>query len=172
MVNNAVNSELGRRVIIPVDGSNNSLRAFNWYVKYIYRKNDFVYFVHVLQPKALHRNMVVTVENPQDLAHTFRDFSLDFNSASAITTTYQKLAEAAGVTDYTTEILGDSSIGNAILKLAADRQANLIILGSRGSNAFRRTLLSDCSRYLLAHSTLPVLVVPQARTRNPSSISS
>lgn len=168
---NTTNSDIGRRVIIPVDGSINCHRAFKWYVKYIYKKNDFVYFVHVLKPKSIRRDMIVTVDNPPVLAQTIHDFSLDFTDSSAISDSYKKLAETAGVTDFKTEILANTSVGEAVLSLAADLQANLVVIGCRGSGNFKRTLLGNVSRYLILHSNLPVLIVPSS-CRTLSSVSS
>ncbi|KAM3182830.1 hypothetical protein ACTXT7_011563 [Hymenolepis weldensis] len=165
------NSDIGRRVIIPVDGSINCHRAFKWYVKYIYKKNDFVYFVHVLKPKSIHRDMIVTMDNPPVLAQTVHGFSLDFTDTSAISESYKKLAETAGVNNFKTEILANTSVGEAVLNLAADLQANLIVIGCRDSSNFKRTLLGNVSRYLIVHSSLPVLVVPPS-CRRLSSMSS
>lgn len=156
------NEPIGRRIVIAVDGSSNCQRAFNWYVKYIHRKNDFVFFAHVMQPQSSHRNMVLTVDNPESLAQPTNNFSLNFNDAAATTSKYTKLAETAGVTEFKTEILADSSVGEAVLRLATECQANMIIVGSRGAGTFRRTLLGDISRYLVTHSSIPVLMVPAA----------
>ncbi|VDL54726.1 unnamed protein product [Hymenolepis diminuta] len=106
--------------------------------------------------------MVLTVDNPENLAQATNDFSLNFNDAAATTTKYAKLAETAGVSEFKTEILADSSVGEAVLRLATECQANMIIVGSRSAGAFRRTLLGDISRYLVTHSSIPVLMVPAA----------
>nr|CDS30146.1 universal stress protein [Hymenolepis microstoma] len=156
------NEPLGRRVVIAVDGSNHCHRAFNWYVKYIYRKNDFVFFAHVMQPKSSYTDIIVTVDNPESLTQLTKDFSLTYDDAAATTLKYAKLAETAGVTDFKTEILASSSVGEAVLRLATERQANIIIVGSRSGGTFRRTLLGDVSRYLATHSNIPVLMVPSA----------
>ncbi|VUZ45599.1 unnamed protein product [Hymenolepis diminuta] len=151
------NEPIGRRIVIAVDGSSNCQRAFNWYVKYIYRKNDFVFFAHVMQPKSSHRNMVLTVV----LAQTVHDFSLDFTDTGAISDSYKKLAEIAGVTDFKTEILANTSVGEAVLSLAADLQANLVVIGCRGSVA---TALGESTYEVIVNSKIPVLVVPSEET--------
>ncbi|VDO04038.1 unnamed protein product [Rodentolepis nana] len=156
------NEPLGRRVVIAVDGSLHCHRAFNWYVKYIHRKNDFVFFAHVMQPKSSHTDVIVTVDYPESITQVTKDFSLNYTDPAATTLKYAKLAEAAGVTDFKTEILANSSVGEAVLRLATECQANIIIVGSRSAGTFRRTLLGDVSRYLVTHSNIPVLMVPNA----------
>ncbi|KAM7540000.1 hypothetical protein Aperf_G00000027279 [Anoplocephala perfoliata] len=164
-------SPISRRIIMLLDDSSNCQRAFNWFIKYAYRKNDFIYFAHVMQPKKTsQRDVVVTVENPGAPMQTNCEFSLDYNEVESITAKYKKLAEKAGVTEFATEVIADSSVGEAILRMAADFQANLIVVGSRATGVLRRTGLNDVSRYLVLHSNLPVLVVPSSR-RKSSSIS-
>ena len=50
--------------------------------------------------------------------------------------------------------------GEAICALAHDKDADLTVMGSRGQNALRRTLLGSISDYVLHHSHNPVTVVP------------
>ena len=52
-------------------------------------------------------------------------------------------------------------IGEAIVRQAEKVEAHLIIMGTRGLGALRRTLLGSVSDYVIHESTVPVTVVPK-----------
>ncbi len=47
----------------------------------------------------------------------------------------------------------------ALLRLAADSDASLLVVGSRGLGTFRRVLLGSVAQYCVQHATCPVVVV-------------
>ncbi|KAM3182829.1 hypothetical protein ACTXT7_011562 [Hymenolepis weldensis] len=149
--------QLGRCVIIPIDGSSLCHRAFNWFLKFAYRPNDFIYFAHVMHPKMAAHKMVFTLERPTEFIS--QNFSGDYDEASQLMNEYSKLAKAANIAS-SSEILAGSSVADAILKMAAERQANLIVVPTRGNESVKRTLIGDVSKHLVSHSSFPVLVVP------------
>ncbi len=55
--------------------------------------------------------------------------------------------------------LGDGEVGEALLSLAADRSAGLLVMGCYGHGRAREWLLGGASRVVLASMTLPVLMV-------------
>ena len=52
------------------------------------------------------------------------------------------------------------SAGEGILKVAAEENVDVIVLGSRGLGAFRRALVGSVSDFVVRNSTIPCLVVP------------
>ena len=52
------------------------------------------------------------------------------------------------------------SVREAILRKAAETQADLIVLGSRGFTGLTRLVLGSTAESVLRHSTTPVLIVP------------
>jgi nucleotide-binding universal stress UspA family protein len=67
------------------------------------------------------------------------------------------LAETAGV-DATVEVI-EGNAASEILHLAELREADLIVVGSRGLGALSSAFVGSVSRWLLAHAHIPVLVV-------------
>jgi len=57
-------------------------------------------------------------------------------------------------------ILETGKPGEAICAAAQKESANMIVMGSRGQNALRRTFVGSVSDYVLHHSHIPVTVVP------------
>lgn len=58
------------------------------------------------------------------------------------------------------ELIVDGEAASAICEIAADRDVDAIIIGSRGHGAVRRALLGSVSTYVAAHAPCPVIVVP------------
>ena len=50
--------------------------------------------------------------------------------------------------------------GEGIIAAAETENANLIVMGTRGLDMIRRTLLGSVSDYVVRHSRIPVLVCP------------
>ena len=57
-------------------------------------------------------------------------------------------------------VVGTGKPGEAIIEAAHSEGANLIVMGSRGLNALRRTFVGSVSDYVLHHSDIPVTIVP------------
>jgi nucleotide-binding universal stress UspA family protein len=53
-----------------------------------------------------------------------------------------------------------SKPGESICKTAKDKNAQMIVLGSRGLGTIRRTLMGSVSHYVVHHADIPVTVIP------------
>ena len=51
--------------------------------------------------------------------------------------------------------------GEAIVRMAHDKEATMIIMGTRGLGAIRRTLMGSISDYVVQHAHCPVIVCRQ-----------
>lgn len=54
----------------------------------------------------------------------------------------------------------DHGPGHAIVESAQKHHANLIVVGSRGQGAIKRTILGSVSTYVIHHGHIPALVCP------------
>jgi nucleotide-binding universal stress UspA family protein len=48
--------------------------------------------------------------------------------------------------------------GSAILQIAAEENASMIVMGTRGKGMLRRTILGSVSDYVLHHAKIPVII--------------
>ncbi|KAK7503447.1 hypothetical protein BaRGS_00005368 [Batillaria attramentaria] len=134
-------SPSGRVVVIAVDNSEFSEKAFEFYSAHFHRPE----------------NRVVVVNTPE--------FILSPNENST-----QRIEEAIMESNAKTEViknkfmtgefvaLEDKNPGHGIVRYADSVGASFIVTGSRGLSKFRRTLLGSVSDYILHHSHVPVLV--------------
>ncbi len=51
--------------------------------------------------------------------------------------------------------------GDGIVAIAEQEKADFIVMGTRGLDPMRRTLLGSVSDYVIRHSGIPVLVCPR-----------
>ena len=54
----------------------------------------------------------------------------------------------------------DKNPGQAIIRLAEAEHVDMIVMGTRGLDALRRTLLGSVSDYVVRHSSVPVIICP------------
>ncbi|MEU7895405.1 universal stress protein [Nonomuraea sp. NPDC049152] len=75
-----------------------------------------------------------------------------------------ELAIASGLSDVTYRAVADkSSIWQAIVDLADEIDASLVVTGSRGLSGVRSVLLGSVSNHVLHHARRPTLIVPPAQ---------
>merc|ERR1711931_426429 len=82
----------------------------------------------------------------------------EIKKSQKIVTHYEMACEEAKMAKKV--LVGSGKPGEAIVAQAIEHHANLIVMGSRGRNAMRRTFTGSVSDYVIHHSSVPVLVVP------------
>jgi nucleotide-binding universal stress UspA family protein len=61
---------------------------------------------------------------------------------------------------YRTEVVPGDSVASALISLARDTSAGLLVVGSRGPGGFRGPVLGSTPRNVIEHAPCPVMVVP------------
>lgn len=136
----------GLPVIAAVDGSGHSLRALDWALEAAVRRSTACMVVHVwMWPPNAHS----LPEPVPDTPSPGQDPVLDWVRG--------QLSQREGLPEvrYTT-----TSGAPAAALPGLDRQAQLLVLGSRGRGGFASLLLGSNSRAAAARSGCPVVVVP------------
>lgn len=67
-----------------------------------------------------------------------------------------------GVSGAQTEVAMDPSVADGLRRIATEREAELLVVGSRGHGAVRAALLGSTSHALAGDAPCPVVVVPPA----------
>jgi nucleotide-binding universal stress UspA family protein len=126
---------IGKRILVSWNASREAARA--------------VHYALPLLRRAEH--VEVAVFDPEILPATYRAVAdkdiVEWLGRHGIT---------ASVTRQATS--GDVGIGNALLSLANDRLADLLVMGCYGHSRFREIVLGGVSREILSSMTLPVLM--------------
>lgn len=74
----------------------------------------------------------------------------------------EQLLDEWGVSGAQTEVALESSVADGLRRIAAERHAELLIVGSRGHGAVRAALLGSTCHDLAGDAPCPVVVVPPA----------
>jgi nucleotide-binding universal stress UspA family protein len=145
------NNVFFRRLLIPLDGSENSLKAARFALRLARREGGSVMAVHV-----------VDEENATDLAR-YADCPVGEivarmeRSGEGYLETVREWARSKGV-PLTCEV----RVGvphRVLLEMAAESGVDLIVMGSVGRRGPRRVLIGSVTERVIAHSPIPVLVV-------------
>ncbi len=137
-----------RRIVVGVDGSAGSARAFAWAVRLARETGATVEAVQAWElTYAWIDSYVPDLERWAKEAKATAERSLD---------TVVDAVPADGVVIERNAIEGMPA---KVLLDAADR-ADLIVVGSRGRGGFRGLLMGSVSQQVVHHSHVPVLVVP------------
>lgn len=145
--------------MIPIDGSEFSQNAFDFYVENLMKPADEVELLHVqstphLSILSLHDPMNIPVE---DWNNKLRE---GIKKSQELIQHYEMLCEKHKIAKKTH--LASGKPGESIVEKAKECGANMIVMGSRGLNAVRRTFVGSVSDYVLHHATIPVTIVPSS----------
>jgi nucleotide-binding universal stress UspA family protein len=143
----------GKPIVVGTDGSSESRRAVEWAAREAVLRGAPLRIVSAaaLLPRMAGSQGTSEYETVSDLLRDDRDHAL----AAA--------AELAGATAPGLLIDSDQLAGPPALAVAeSGNGALMLVVGSRGSGAFKAMLLGSVSRYAAIHAACPVVVVPDA----------
>jgi nucleotide-binding universal stress UspA family protein len=127
------------KVLIPVDSSENSHRAFEWFLSQLHHSDMSVTLVHFISAgsdKDLHEKERKMLELQEFYETRLLQHKVDYRWLTGTGT----------------------SPGEFIVKTAIDDGAGLILMGPRALGKIRRALLGSVSDYVVHKSTVPVLL--------------
>lgn len=156
----------GRTVLVAVDASVNSRNAFEWFLLNVHRSDDFVVICHIAEQPYL-----PTISFKDGLNIPVEEWQ------KAIQDQLTKVEQLER--DYEADLLSKKihyklrgeqhkQPGQGIINIAEEEHADMIVMGTRGLDMLRRTLVGSVSDYVVRHSRVPVLVCPKKETPDKS----
>ncbi|KAM3171995.1 hypothetical protein ACTXT7_015467 [Hymenolepis weldensis] len=149
-----------RNVLIPIDASANCERAFIWYLENLKTDKDLIFFVHVIEPAYSSPAVGLAIESPpimiDDMTRVMEESVV---VGKKLGQKYMKMAKNAKL-PFKAFLHIDTKPGAAIVRSATDHKVHLIVIGSRGLGAIKRTFLGSVSDYVVHNSHVPVAVIP------------
>uniref|UniRef100_H2YBT1 UspA domain-containing protein n=1 Tax=Ciona savignyi TaxID=51511 RepID=H2YBT1_CIOSA len=147
------------KVLIAVDNSECAEKAFDWYFEKIHKPGNEIVVGHSDESAKIPSHVFLAGEvayhidvlnaeaaklkkKRQDLSHKYKTKIEKYTDIN-----YKLVFE-----------VNDHYPGESIVKMAEEENCDVIITGSRGLGAVRRTILGSVSDYVLHHAKIPVLV--------------
>ena len=156
-----------RRVVcLCVDYSQHARQAVLYAIKHILTPQDLCILLHV-RPE-------VAVSAPYGLGYVDLGDAIYHMEKQERNNSHLLLKDLAGevkrhgIPVRAIALRGDPR--DEILRKASQLHASLLICGSRGLSALKRTFMGSCSTYLVNHSDIPVMVVKMSEESMPGVV--
>jgi nucleotide-binding universal stress UspA family protein len=138
-------------IVVGVDGSGHSRAALEWAVREAAVRHAPLTVVTVHQAPVEYLGSAVDHEQDTDLAERYRGAAQD-----AVNRVFAQAGEARP--DSVTVQAVNGTPTEALL--AAARDADMLVVGSRGAGGFPRSLMGSVSSQVTRHAICPVVVIP------------
>jgi nucleotide-binding universal stress UspA family protein len=142
-----------KKILVPIDGSDTSLKAAKYAIKVAKCEKAQIICIHVI---AMYENTSEFVEKPQTYYDELK------KSTEPWFEVIMEAGKKMGVSDdnINTDILTNfSSIPEAIVRYASNKNADLIVMGTKGRTGLKRFLMGSVAENVVRHAQSPVLVV-------------
>ncbi|XP_064649076.1 universal stress protein in QAH/OAS sulfhydrylase 3'region-like [Lineus longissimus] len=156
----ATAEECPARIVVAIDNSIHAEQAFEFYLNRIHRPGYEVVFAHSAEPPHVGGGMAVagfgvaaTPGQYEALLEKRREEVRELQNKFAA-----HLDQNAHVKYRMHAVEYGGNPGEAIVKISEDEKATMVVMGTRGLGAIRRTILGSVSDYVVHHAKCPVLI--------------
>jgi nucleotide-binding universal stress UspA family protein len=147
-----------RVIVVAVDASENAKIALNYYLEEVYKKSDMIVICNVPEIADLPSfSFKAGISLPVD--EWTKALQEQNAKVRALEESFEQLLLPKKV-QYKLHSSSAKSPGVGIIQVAEAEKANMIVIGTRGLDRLRRTLIGSVSDYVVRHSRVPVLVCP------------
>jgi nucleotide-binding universal stress UspA family protein len=138
------------KILVPIDGSENSLRALNhglFLSSKLKSKITILYvievppFVYIQSQKLINSVMIALEKEAKDILNIGKNLAKKYDIEPGMV------------------FLEGGNIGSIIIDYDEKNNFDFIVIGSRGKGKFKHALLGNVSHRVLHHSKNPVLIV-------------
>lgn len=137
------------KILVPVDGSENSIRAFSYALYLSKNLNGEITTLHVADAPP-----TVYIQSQKVLDELLEKYAKGRNK---IFDEYKGLAEKEDIKIKTELALGDP--GKEIIKFSLKNQSDIIVMGNRGTGHLKEMFLGSVSNMVIHDTKCPVLLV-------------
>ena len=154
-----VNNNIFSKILIPVDGSTNSMKAIDYAVDLADKYKSEILALHVLYSQsgfAFHKETVAGAITSSSL----NDLNLEAKQeAEKWFEEINKRAEERKVQIKTEVVFTVISIVEGILTYAEKENINLIIIGSKGKSGWKKLIVGSVASGISTYAHCPILIV-------------
>ena len=137
------------KVLVPVDGSDNSLRALDAALLLSEKIGSEVTAIHVMEDIP-----VLHIQSEKLLRKLIEDFKKE---SQLILSRSSDIAAKKGISLNTKLLQGNA--GSTILYFCENGKFDVIVMGSRGMGKFKELVLGSVSSKVVHHASCPVMII-------------
>ncbi len=141
-----------KKILLPIDGSDASMKAARYAVKIAKDEKAQIICIHAIGTPVY----ISAYENPVLLPSYYEQ------AKKLVEEWFKSIAEIAekeGVDIETHVIIDIVSVVDSIVRYASDKNADLIVMGTKGRTALKRFFIGSIASGVVTHAHCPVLVV-------------
>jgi nucleotide-binding universal stress UspA family protein len=142
-----------KKILIPIDGSDCSLYAAKHAVKLAKDENAQLFCIHVIGSVPYYGY----IGSPPVIEQYYKDLE------EKVQSWFEKVRDMArneGISEPKTETFSNvKSIIESIIDYAANKDADLIVIGTRGRTGLKRFIMGSVANGVVQHAHCPVLLV-------------
>jgi len=144
-----------RRILVAVDGSNPSLSASTFAIDLAKRFDAELIVLHVIDPR--YRELEIAISPRPGRFKEIEKKAME--DAEKILDIVRLNATEKNVNVKMDAISGCTSVVKDIVRYAKANNADMIVIGNRGMNGFKKLLVGSVASGVVTYSDCPVLVV-------------
>lgn len=148
----AISDDLPKCILVPLDGSDFSFAAAKYAIGLARTAGSEIIFMHAVIKLPFMDVRGAAMMLPAYIADARQHAETWYKSLG-------DLAVKAGVKFSTETILDVVSAADSIVNYAADKKADLIVMGTKGRTGLKRFILGSVASGVVAHAKCSVLVV-------------
>ncbi len=141
-----------KKILVPIDGSDASLKAARYAVRIAKQEKAQIICIHAIGTPVYISEYAYPHLLPSYFEQAKKLAEGGFKSVAEI-------AEKEGIDIETQIIIDVASVVDSIVKYASDKNADLIVIGTRGRTGLKRFLIGSVANGVVEHAHCPVLVV-------------
>ncbi|MBM3897478.1 MAG: universal stress protein [Thaumarchaeota archaeon] len=146
----ALAAPIFRKILVPIDGSNDSARALGVACKLAKDQKSLVTALYVVQKPG--------VPDPLDISTTGEILEAMEKYGREVLTTAKIDAERMDV-KIDTNVISGYTVANTVVEYAKEGGYDLIVMGTRGRSGLKRVLLGSVAFGVITYANCAVLVV-------------
>ncbi|XP_033745968.1 universal stress protein PHOS32-like [Pecten maximus] len=148
-----------RAVVLAVDGSEQSKKAFNWYMENIQRDGDHVFVLTVGDfSQKINFGILPGNYSEERLKEIIEQVQAESNKVEVMLADFVEQLRAKRIHGEAAHI-PEKNVGAGICEFAEKHNASMICMGTRGLGTMRRTVLGSVSDFVVHHSRCPCIIV-------------
>ena len=143
-----------RRILVPVDFSATSKKAFRFAVDIASKTDGMVVLSHLYTPekKSAFGSGEVVDENNKNAER---------NILKRLTRLRKKVLEESGANIVVSTFVGRTPVVNNILGFAEHNHIDMIVMGTQGASGLKKAIIGSVASKIVAESDVPVILIPE-----------